>query len=97
MRCTTDPLKVLRHRVAFLQDPSKIDESNREVWCNLHITPALKGIVVEVVTHWVRKECLHLGLARVHVAPNQKMCSLINAVDSAKEHFNKEKGLEAAH
>ena len=25
------------------------------------------------------------------------MCSLIEAVDSAKEHFNKEKGLEAAH
>ena len=38
-----------------------------------------------------------LSLARVHVAPNQKMCSLIEAVDSAKEHFNKEKGLEAAH
>ena len=38
-----------------------------------------------------------LSLARVHVALNQKMCSLINAMDSAKEHFNKEKGLEAAH
>ena len=25
------------------------------------------------------------------------MCSLIEAVDSAKEHFNREKGLEAAH
>ena len=126
VRHTTDPLKVLRHGVAFLQDPSKIDKSNHEVWCNLHLTPALKGIVVEVhsleeVTHWARKECLGsapdtmeprvanlivalgnnpwpctLSLARVHVAPNQKMCSLIDAVDSAKEHFNKEKGLEAA-
>ena len=40
--------------------------SNCEVWCNLHITPALKGIIVEVcsleeVTHWAKKE--HLGSA----------------------------------
>ena len=38
-----------------------------------------------------------LSLARVHVAPNQKMCSIIEAVESAKEHFNGEKGLKAAH
>ena len=127
VKCTTDPLQVLRHGLAFLQDPSKIDESNCKVWCNLHITPALEGIIVEVcsleeVTHWAKKG--HLGsapdptepgvanlivalghnpwsctlhLARVHVAPNQKMCSLIKAVESAKEHFNREKGLEAAH
>ena len=127
VRHTTDPLKVLRHGVTFLQDPSKIDESNCKVWCNLHITPALEGIIVEVcsleeVTHWAKKECLGsaldpmepgvanlivalgnnpwpctLSLARVHVALNQKMCSLIKAMDSAKEHFNKEKGLQAAH
>ena len=127
VRHIMDPLEVLRHGVAFLQDPSKINESNHEVWCNLHVTPALKGIVVEVcsleeVTHWARKEHMGsapdpmepgvanlivvlgnnpwpctLGLARVHVALNQKMCSLINAIDSAKKHFNKEKGLEAAH
>ena len=57
MRCTKDSLKVLRHSIAFLQDPSKIDANNCEVWCNLHITPALEGIIVEVcsleeVTHW---------------------------------------------
>ena len=127
VKCTTDLLKVLRHGLAFLQDSSKIDDSNHKVWCNLHITPALKGIIVEVcsleeVTHWAKKE--HLGsapdpmepgvtnlivalgnnpwpctlsLARVHVALNQKMCSLIEAMESAKEHFNREKGLEAAH
>ena len=124
---TTDPLKVLRHGLDFLQDPSKINSSNHEVWCNLHITPALEGIVVEVcsleeVTYWAKKGCLGsdsdpteprvtnlimafghspwpctLSLARVHVAPNQKMCSLIEAVESAKEHFNGEKGLKAAH
>ena len=124
---TTDPLKVLRHGLAFLQDPSKINKSNCEVWCNLHITPALEGIVVEVcsleeVTHWAKKGHLGsapdpteprvanlivvfghnpwpctLGLARVHVVLNKKMCSLTEAVESAKEHFNREKGLEAAH
>ena len=124
---TTDPPEVLRHGLAFLQDPSKINESNCKVWCNLHITPALEGIIVEVcsleeVTHWVKKGHLGstpdpteprvanlivalgnnpwpctLGLARVYVAPNQKMCSLIEALESAKEHFNREKGLEAAH
>ena len=126
MKHTTDPLEVLRHGIAFLQDPSKIDANNHKVWCNLHITPALKSIVVEVcsleeVTHWAKK-CLEssldpmepgvanlivalgsspwpctLSLARVQVASNQKMCSLAKAVDSAKEHFNREKGLEAAH
>ena len=124
---TTDPLKILRHGVAFLQDPSKINESNCKVWCNLHITPALKGIIVEVRsleedTHWAKKGCLGsapdpteprvanlivafshspwpctLGLARVHVALNQKMCFLTEAMESAKEHFNREKRLEAAH
>ena len=127
VRCTTDPLKVLRHGIILLQDPSKINDSNHEVWCNLHITPALKGIIVEVhsleeVAHWARRRHLGsapdpmeprvtnlivalgnnpwpctLGLARVQVAPNQKLCSLIEVVDSAKGCFNREKGLEAAH
>ena len=127
LRCTTDPLKVLRHGITLLQDPSKIDDSNHEVWCNLHITPALEGIIVEVrsleeVGHWARRQCLGsapdptepgvanlivalsnnpwpctLGLARVQVAPNQKLCYFIEAVHSPREHFNKEEGLEAAH
>ena len=63
---TTNPLDMLRHGLDFLQDPSKINGSNCEVWCNLHTTPALKGIIVEVcsleeVTHWTKKE--HLGPA----------------------------------
>ena len=125
---TMDPLEVLRHGLDFLQDPSKINGINCKVWCNLHISPTLEGIVVEVhsleeVTHWAKNGCLGsnsdpteprvtnlivafghspwpctLILARVHVAPNQKMCSLIEAVEeSAKEHFNGEKGLKAAH
>ena len=127
VKSTTDPLEVLKHGLDFLQDPSKINGNNREIWCNLHVTPALKGIMVEVhsleeVTYWAKKG--HLGLdsdpmepgvtnlivvfgtnpwpctlslARVHVAPNQKMCSIIKAMESAKELFNGEKGLEAAY
>ena len=63
VKCATDPLKVLRHGLDFLQDPFKINSSNHEVWCNLHITPAFKGNIVEVhsleeVTHWAKKEHL---------------------------------------
>ena len=122
-----DPLKVLRHGITLLQDPSKIDDSNCNIWCNLQITPALQGVVVEVcslekVAHWAKRQCLGsapdpteprvanlivalsnnpwsctLRLARLLVAPNQKLCSLTMAMNSAKEHFNREKGLEAAH
>ena len=38
-----------------------------------------------------------LGLARVVVAPDQKLCSLTEAMDSAREHFKRPKGLEASH
>ena len=122
-----DPLKVLRHSLDFLEDPSKINSNNCEGWCNLHITPALRGIMVEVhsleeVTYWAKNVCLGsdsdptepgvanlivafgispwphtLSFARVHVAPSQKMFSITKAMESAREHFNGEKGLEVAH
>ena len=38
-----------------------------------------------------------LGLAQVLVALDQKLCSLTEAMNSAKEHFGREKGLETAH
>ena len=127
LRHTTDPLKVLKHGVLFLEDPSKIDNSNHNTWCNLHITPALEAVMVEVhsleeVAHWVKRGCLGsapdptepgvanlivalgnnpwpctLGLARVLVALDQKLCSLTEAMNSAKACFEREKGLEAAH
>ena len=123
----TYPLVVLRQGLDFLEDPSKINNSNRERWCNLHITPALQGFLMEVcsleeVTYWAKKGQLGsdsdptepgianlivafgvspwprtLGLARVHVAPNQKLCSITHAVESAKEHFSMEKGLDMPH
>ena len=122
-----DPLMVLRQGLDFLEDPSKINNDNREMWCNLHITPALEGILVEVhsleeVTYWAKKGHLGsdsdptepgianlivvfgvspwphtLGLARVHVAPNQKLCSITHAVESAREHFSMENRLDAPH
>ena len=63
VKSTTDPLEVLKHGLDFLQDPSKINGNNCEIWCNLHITPALGGIMVEVhsleeVTYWAKKGCL---------------------------------------
>ena len=64
VKSTMDPLEVLKHGLDFLQDPSKINGNNHEIWCNLHVTPALKGIMVEVysleeVTYWAKKG--HLG------------------------------------
>ena len=38
-----------------------------------------------------------LSLARVHVAPNQKLCSITHAMESAKEHFSLENRLDAPH
>ena len=60
VKSAMDPLEVLGHGLDFLEDPSKINNDNCEMWCNLHITPTLGGIVVEVrsleeVTYWARK------------------------------------------
>ena len=38
-----------------------------------------------------------LSLARVHVAPNQKLCSITHAVESAKEHFSLDTKMESPH
>ena len=38
-----------------------------------------------------------LGLARVYVAPNQKLCSITHAVESAKEHFSLDSRVESPH
>ena len=55
-----EPLKVLRQGLDFLEDPSKISNDNRERWCNLHVTPALQGVILEVhsleeVAYWAKK------------------------------------------
>ena len=38
-----------------------------------------------------------LGLARVYVAPNQKLCSTTHAMESAKEHFSLDNRIESPH
>ena len=115
------------HGQVFLEDPLKINDNNREMWCNLHVTPALSSMVMEIhsfeeVAYWAKKKCLGsdsdpmdtemanlvvttgsfplphtLGLARVVVTPGQKLCSLMEAMDSAREHFDKPKGLEETY
>ena len=55
-----DTLEVLKQGSDFLEDPSKISANNQERWCNLHVTPALQGIIVEVrsleeVAYWAKK------------------------------------------
>ena len=45
MKNAMDPLEVLGHSLGFLEDPSKINNDNCEMWCNLHVTPALGGIM----------------------------------------------------
>ena len=122
-----EPLEVLRQGLDFLEDPSKISNNNCERWCNLHVTPALQGIMMEVrsleeVAYWAKKGQLGsasdptvprlanlivtfgitpwphtLGLARVYVAPNQKLCSITHAVESAKEHFKLDSRIESPH
>ena len=50
--------------------------------------PGIANLIVAFgISPWPRT----LGLARVHVAPNQKMCSIIQAVESARELFSGEK------
>ena len=48
LRCNTNPDIVQGHRLTFLEDPSKISDDNRSMWCNLHVTPTLSSVVVEV-------------------------------------------------
>ena len=53
------------------------------------------GIANLIVAFGVSPWPCTLGLARVHVAPNQKMCSITQAIESAREHFSEESGLDA--
>ena len=56
--------------------------------------PRIANLIVAFgVSPWPRT----LGLARVHVAPNQKLCSITHAVESAKEHFSLENRLDVHH
>ena len=56
--------------------------------------PGLANLIATFgITPWPHT----FGLARVHVAPNQKLCSLTHAIESAKEHFNLDSMMESPH
>ena len=56
--------------------------------------PRIANLIVAFgISPWPRT----LSLARVHVAPNQKLCSITHAVEAAKEHFSLENKLDAPH
>ena len=58
------------------------------------MVPRLANLIVTFgITPWPHT----LGLARVHVAPNQKLCSITHAVESAKEHFSLDSSMESPH
>ena len=56
--------------------------------------PGLANLIATFgITPWPHT----LGLARVHVAPNQKLCSITHAVESANECFNLDGMMESPH
>ena len=56
--------------------------------------PGLANLIATFgITPWPRT----LSLARVHVAPNQKLCSITHAVESAKERFNLDANMESPY
>ena len=58
------------------------------------MVPGLANLITTFgITPWPRT----LGLARVHIAPNQKLCSITHAVESAKECFNLDGNMESPY
>ena len=58
------------------------------------MVPGLANLIATFgITPWPRT----LGLARVHVAPNQKLCSVTHAVELAKERFNLDGNMESPY
>ena len=58
------------------------------------MVPRLANLIMTFgITPWPHT----LGLARVHVAPNQKLCSITHAVELAEEHFSLDSSMESPH
>ena len=58
------------------------------------MVPGLANLIATFgITPWPRT----LGLARVHVAQNQKLCSVLHAVELAKERFNLDGNMESPY
>ena len=59
--------------------------------------PTVPGLVNLITTFGITPWPRTFGLARVHVAPNQKLCSVTHAVESAKECFNLDANMESPY
>ena len=59
--------------------------------------PTVPGLANLIATFGITPWPCTLGLARVHVAPNQKLCSVLHAVESAKERFNLDGNMESPY
>ena len=59
--------------------------------------PMVPGLANLIMTFGITPWPHTLGLARVHVAPNQKLCSVTHAVESAKECFNLDGNMESPY
>ena len=58
------------------------------------MVPGLANLIATFgITPWPHT----LGLARVHIAPNQKLCSVTHAMESAKERFNLDGNMESPY
>ena len=58
------------------------------------MVPGLANLITTFgITPWPRT----LDLARVHIAPNQKLCSVTHAMESAKECFNLDGNMESPY
>ena len=59
--------------------------------------PTEPGVANLIVAFGISPWPHTLGLVRVPVAPNQQMCSIIQAIESARECFSRDNGLETPH
>ena len=59
--------------------------------------PTEPGIANLIVVFGISPWPCTLGLARVHIAPNQKICSITQVMESARECFSGENGLDMPH
>ena len=57
----------------------------------------MPGLANRIMTFGITPWPCTLSLARVHVAPNQKLCSITHAVESANELFSLDSSMESPH
>ena len=60
-------------------------------------TPWSPGIANLIMAFGITPWPHTLSLARVYVAPNQKLCSITHVVESAKEHFSLDSRIKSPH